>query len=197
MARPREFDEAQALERAMEVFWEKGYRNTSLDDLLNAMGIQRGSFYNTFGSKKLTYIRTIEHYVDFMTEGGPYAELAQNKPGLAALRSTFQGYLDSVTGKGPFRGCFIAHAAKEGRGNDPDIQRAVVAGIDKMRRLLARSIAAAQTAGDLPADVPPEGLATVFMSAAWGLHVLAEAGVPKETLERAGAQLFELTTALV
>ena len=70
MARPREFDEAAALDRAMEVFWKQGYQNTSLDDLLEAMGIQRGSFYNTFGSKRETYLRAIDRYVEIMADGG-------------------------------------------------------------------------------------------------------------------------------
>jgi TetR/AcrR family transcriptional repressor of nem operon len=55
----------------MEVFWKQGYENTSMNDLLDAMGIQRGSFYNTFGSKKETYLRALDRYGQFMPEGGP------------------------------------------------------------------------------------------------------------------------------
>ena len=195
MARPREFDEAEALDRAMEVFWKKGYQNTSLDDLLEAMGIQRGSFYNTFGSKKQTYLRTIDRYTEFMFNGGPYTQAAHTQPGLAALAAMFDSYIDSVTGDAEPRGCFFAHVSKEHRGDDPVIQQAILAGIERMRGIVKQSIEAAQRDGDLPAEVSPEGMATLFMSVAWGAHVMAEAGVPKEDLKQAASQLFVMSQA--
>ncbi len=195
MARPREFDEAEALDRAMEVFWKKGYQNTSLDDLLDAMGIQRGSFYNTFGSKKETYLRAIDRYTEFMLNGGPYTQATQSEPGLAALATLCDNYIDSVTGDAEPRGCFFAHVSKEHRGDDPVIQQAILKGIDRMRGIIKRSIEAAQRDGDLPEQVSPEGMATLFMSVAWGIHVMAEAGVPKEDLKTAASQLFVMSQA--
>lgn len=193
MARPREFDEAQALDKAMEVFWRQGYKNTSLDDLLDAMGIQRGSFYNAFGSKKETYVRTLDRYADFMVHGGPYTAAATAEPGIAVLRALFESYVDSVTGKQALRGCFFALVSQEHRGDDPEIQQAVARGLSRMRGVVQRSVEAAQAAGDLPAEVPPEELALLFMSLAWGMHVMAEAGMPREALKQAGAQFFAMS----
>ena len=195
MARPREFDEAEALDRAMEVFWKKGYQKTSLDDLLDAMGIQRGSFYNTFGSKKETYLRAIDRYTEFMFNGGPYAEAVQLEPGLGALATMCDNYIDSVTGDAEPRGCFCAHVSKEHRGGDPAIQEAVLVAIDRMRGLVRQSIEAARRDGDLPESVSAEGMALLFMSVAWGMHVMAEAGVPKEDLKLAASQLFVMSQA--
>lgn len=195
MARPREFDEAEALDRAMVVFWKKGYQNTSLDDLLDAMGIQRGSFYNTFGSKKETYLRALDRYIEFMFDGGPYTEAAHMEPGLGALATMCENYIDSVTGDAEPRGCFFAHVSKEHRGDDPVIQQAVLRGIDRMRGIIKRSIEAAQRDGDLPEQVLAEGMATLFMSVAWGIHVMAEAGLPKEDLKEAVSQLFVMSQA--
>ncbi len=195
MARPREFDETEALDQAMVVFWKKGYQNTSLDDLLDAMGIQRGSFYNTFGSKKETYLRAIDRYIEFMFDGGPYTQVAHMEPGLGTLAAMCDSYIDSVTGDAEPRGCFFAHVSKEHRGDDPVIQQAIIAGIEQMRGIVKRSIEAAQRDGDLPGEVSAEGMATLFMSAAWGMHVMAEAGVPKEDLKRAASQLFVMSEA--
>ncbi len=195
MGRPREFDEEQALERAMQVFWRRGYQNTSVDDLLKAMRIQRGSFYNTFGSKKETYLRAIDRYPKFMFNGGPYTQVAHMEPGLGALAAMCDSYIDSVTGDVEPRGCFFAHVSKEHRGDDPVIQQAIIAGIEQMRGIVKRSIEAAQRDGDLPGEVSAEGMATLFMSAAWGMHVMAEAGVPKEDLKRAASQLFVMSQA--
>ncbi len=196
MARPREFDEEQALDRAMEVFWRKGYRNTSLDDLLEAMGIQRGSFYNTFGSKRKTYLRALTRYSDFMTDGGPYSELTQQEPGLPALYALLEKYLASVTGDSLVKGCFFTHASKEHRGSDPEVKQAVLAGVDRMQRLIKESIEVAQEEGQLPPEVDTSSMALLFMSVAWGLHVMAEAGVPREDLMSAGAQLFAMSRSL-
>ncbi len=195
MARPREFDEAEALDRAMVVFWKKGYQNTSLDDLLEAMGIQRGSFYNTFGSKKETYLRALDRYIEFMFDGGPYTEAAHMEPGLGALATMCESYIDSVTGDAEPRGCFFAHVSKEHRGDDPVIQQAVVKGIERMRAIVRRSIEAAQRDGDFPEDVSAHDTALLFQSVAWGIHAMAEAGIPKEDLKMAMSQLFVMTQA--
>ena len=195
MARPREFDETEALDRAMEVFWKKGYQNTSLDDLQDAMGIQRGSFYNTFGSKKETYLRAIDRYADFMFNGGPYTQAAHMEPGLGALAAMCDNYINSVTGDAELRGCFCAHVSKEHRGDDPAVQQAVAKGIERMRGIVKRSIEAAQRDGDLPEEVSADGMAMLFMSVAWGIHVMAEAGVPKKDLKKAASQLFVMNQA--
>ncbi len=70
-----------------------------------------------------------------------------------------------------------------------------MAGIDRMRGLVKRSIEAAQRDGELPEEVSAEGMATLFMSVAWGIHVMAEAGVPKEDLKTAASQLFVMSHA--
>src|ERR1700726_688126 len=62
MARPREFDRDGAVERAMSVFWRKGYAATSTDDLLRAMNIGRQSLYDTFGDKHRLYLEALQRY---------------------------------------------------------------------------------------------------------------------------------------
>ena len=60
--RPRTFNEATAVSTAAAVFWHKGYAETSTDELISAMQIQRGSFYNTFGSKRELFIKSINFH---------------------------------------------------------------------------------------------------------------------------------------
>ena len=64
MARPREFDEAVALDAAIQCFWSRGYEATSVRDLADAMGIAGPSLYNTFGDKRTLYRQALEHYVE-------------------------------------------------------------------------------------------------------------------------------------
>src|SRR3984893_11314878 len=69
MARPREFDRDEALERATGVFWAQGYAPTSTDDLLTAMGIGRQSLYNAFQDKRALYLEALERYQRTTTAG--------------------------------------------------------------------------------------------------------------------------------
>ena len=69
MARPREFDRDEALERATGVFWAKGFASTSTDDLLTAMGIGRQSLYNAFQDKRALYLEALERYQRTTTAG--------------------------------------------------------------------------------------------------------------------------------
>lgn len=193
MARPREFDEAVALDRAMDLFWKKGYEATSTDDLMQAMGIGRGSFYNTFHSKRETYLRTLDRYLLLLEQGGPYRMLLEMEPGADALAALLTTYLDSVASDRGAHGCYFVHVAKEHRGGDPEVTKAIRRGIARMRTILARHIRAAQEEGVLPDHLDPERAALFMMSVAWGSHVLVEAGVSKKDALGAASLLFEMT----
>ncbi len=117
------------------------------------------------------------------------------EPGLGALAAMCDSYIDSVTGDAEPRGCFFAHVSKEHRGADPAIQQATAKGIERMRGIVKRSIETAQRDGDLPEEVSVDGMAMLFMSVAWGIHVMAEAGVPKQELKKAASQLFVMSQA--
>ena len=193
MGRPREFDEDVALDRAMDVFWRQGYRATSTDDLMEAMGIGRGSFYNTFGSKRKVYLRTLERYLGLLAEGGPYRVLFEQEPGARALHGLLRSYLDSVAREDGAHGCYFVHVAKEHRGEDPEVTRAIRRGLTRMRVILADHMRVAQEQGVLPAHIDPEKAALLMMAVAWGSHVLIEAGVEEQDALEAAETLFEMT----
>jgi TetR/AcrR family transcriptional repressor of nem operon len=193
MARPREFDEDIALERAMDVFWRKGYLATSTDDLMEAMGIGRGSFYNTFGSKRKVYLRTLDRYLDLLEEGGPYRMLREMEPGGEALQALLGSYLESVASEHGAHGCYFVHVAKEHRGEDPEVQRAIRAGIGRMRKILTDHMKVAQEQGILPDHIDPSQAALLMMAVAWGSHVLMEAGVEQDDALSAAKVVFEMT----
>ena len=193
MGRPREFDEDVALERAMDVFWRKGYQATSTDDLMEAMGIGRGSFYNTFGSKRETYLRTLDRYLSVLEEGGPYRPLFERKPGADALQALLSSYLDSVASEHGAHGCYFVHVAKEHRGEDPEVQKAIRTGIARMRKILTEHMKVAQEQGILPDHIDPSQAALLMMAVAWGSHVLMEAGVEQDDALSAAKVVFEMT----
>ena len=192
MARPREFDEDIALDRAMDVFWRQGYQATSTDDLMEAMGIGRGSFYNTFGSKRKVYLRTLERYLDVLEEGGPYRKLRELEPGAPALQGLLGSYLDSVASEHGNHGCYFVHVAKEHRGEDPEVQKAIRAGISRMRKILSEHMKVAQEQGILSDRVDPTQAALLMMAVAWGSHVLMEAGVGQDDALSAARVVFEM-----
>jgi len=195
MARPREFDEDEALDRAMDVFWRHGYEATSTEDLMEAMGIGRGSFYNAFESKRAVYLRTLERYLLLLGEGGPYRALFDEEPGVGALRAMLASYLGSVAGEGGAHGCYFVHVAKEHRGGDPAVTRAIQRGIEGMKGILREHMEAAKAEGYLAPHVDPEAAGLLMMAVVWGAHVMIEAGVPKDDAVQAAGLLFELAPA--
>jgi TetR/AcrR family transcriptional repressor of nem operon len=193
MGRPREFDEDLALDRAMNVFWQRGYQATSTEELMEAMGIGRGSFYNTFGSKREVYLRTLDRYLLLLEEGGPYRVLFEREPGVDAMEALLGSYIDSVASDEGAHGCYFVHVAKEHRGDDPEVTAAIRRGIARMRVIIADQMRAAQKDGALPGTLDPEKAALLMMAVAWGAHVLIEAGIDKDEALGATQTLFELT----
>ena len=116
MARPREFDTAQAIEGAMEIFWRQGFKATNLPELLDAMGLTRGSFYKAFDDKESVYLQALDRY-DATVVSRTVATLAActDPQASACLEPMF------APSETPERGCFICNAMVELAPDKPDV----------------------------------------------------------------------------
>src|SRR5256714_15658440 len=105
MARPKEFDRDEALQKAMEVFWSRGYEAASINDLVKHMGINRQSLYDTFGDKHALYLQALDRYRE--VEGRKMFELLE-QPGSVkkSLRQLFEGTVEKALCDEQRRGCF-------------------------------------------------------------------------------------------
>jgi len=112
MARHKEFDRDEALHKAMEVFWSRGYEAASVGDLVKHMGVSRQSLYDTFGDKHSLYLQALDRYRE--VEGRKMFELLE-APGSVkrSLRRLFEGVVECSLAGGERRGCFVGNATSE------------------------------------------------------------------------------------
>jgi TetR/AcrR family transcriptional repressor of nem operon len=184
MARPREFDEDEALEAAMGLFWTKGYEAASLEDLLSAMGIARGSLYKAFRSKRDIYLAALSRYDRTVVEavvtmlGDP-----AGGDGSARIRRFLLSAVESLGRDGDRRGCFLCNAAVDRAQSDPDVTARVMA---MMRRIEKAIVAALADSGKGAGrdDAARAETARMLLTAYVGLRVLARAGYPAPVLRR-------------
>ncbi|WP_350335550.1 TetR/AcrR family transcriptional regulator [Coralliovum pocilloporae] len=135
MARPYSFDPEAALDAAMHVFWRDGYDLASLSDLQKAMGIQRGSLYQEFGSKKLLFLKAFERYVTLFVDPG-IAILSQSDcSGQERIRRFFDMAPADET-----RGCLLCCSAAGAAGTDKDIRQAVSVQLDRLRSAFEKAL---------------------------------------------------------
>lgn len=121
MPRGEEFDRELVLLRATDVFWRKGYNGTSMQDLVDAMGLNRSSIYNSFGSKLELYQTTLKHY---QKNGNMLFQkaLIKAKNPLQAIRLIFEGFLPEILGDGEDKGCFVMNCKAEMGNQDQNIK---------------------------------------------------------------------------
>ena len=175
MARPRAFDETEVLERAMRVFWHRGFAQTSVQDLVDALGINRASLYGTFGDKEGLYRRALCHYRDLNT--ARTRDLVADAPsGKTAIRRMFEVTLAQLERESDRLGCFAANAAAE-RGALDDDTRALLADneaaiVATFRSLLDRAAAE----GELSPERDREALARTLFALHNGINVLSRYG---------------------
>lgn len=134
MAGIRQFDENEALEKALVLFWQKGFAETSMQELAAATGVQRGSLYNAYKGKGTFFLRVFDVYKDRFL-----AQLRDtlDKPKLRdALRSFLETVIDSMTTGEPTRGCLTTKSAFGSNVIDPPVQQALQGMLDAFEMLL-------------------------------------------------------------
>jgi len=180
MARPRAFDVDRALDRALEVFWARGYEGASMAELTDAMGINPPSLYAAFGNKRELFRRAVERYA-----AGPAAYTVQALEAPTArgvAEALLRGCARMVTDAGRPHGCLMVHGAlacgAEAAGPRADLAARRAAGELRLRERLRR----ARAEGDLPADADPAALARYLMTVLYGMSVQAAGGATRRDL---------------
>jgi len=174
MARTKEFDPDAVLEKALELFWERGYESTSVADLTDHLGIGRASMYATFGDKHDLYVRALDHYAQ--TRDAALIELlSQPGPVLPAIRALVGAYARESADDERRRGCLVVNAAVELGSRDPLAARLVEASWDTLEAALASALTRARAQGELPADREPRALARFLLVRLQGIRVLGRA----------------------
>jgi AcrR family transcriptional regulator len=178
LGRPRAFDTEEALDRAMRVFWQKGYLGTSLSDLTDAMGINRPSLYAAFGNKKSLFRKVLDRY-----SKGPsvYLSEALREPtARTVVERMFYGVVDLLTDPHTPKTCMWVHGALS-CGDDPlrkEFAGQRVAGFEGLRARFRRATAE----GDLPIDADADTLANYVQTVNFGLTVQASTGATRKDL---------------
>lgn len=174
MARTKEFDPDVALRAAMDLFWHRGYEATSMQDLVDRLGIGRGSIYATFGSKHELYLLALDRYA---RESGDRALELLSRPGpaLPAVRALVEGFLTEALTDG--KGCFVTNTAVE-CPHDPPVARKVESSWDGLETVITGALTRARNQGELAEDKDPRALARFLVIIAQGLKVMAR--VPDE-----------------
>ncbi|MFI6288335.1 TetR/AcrR family transcriptional regulator [Streptomyces sp. NPDC051018] len=170
MARTKEFDPDAALQRAMELFWHKGYEATSMADLVEHLGIGRASVYATFGSKRELYLKAYDRYlengVDFV------GLLSRPGPVLPAVRALVERYADEAARDTLHRGCMVVNTAVELAPHDRTAARRVEANWDFVEGTLTSALARARAQGELSAGKDPRALARFLLTLLQGIRVM-------------------------
>ena len=182
LGRPRTFDADKALDRALKVFWRKGYEGASLSELTKAMGINRPSLYAAFGDKEALFRKALERY-----ERGPTGFIREALSEPTARRVAERLLLDAVgsmCGNGHPQGCMLVQGAlAAGDTAEPvrhELARHREAGVTALSERLRR----AKKERDLPADADPALLARYLMTVMNGMAVQSVSGATTADLRK-------------
>ena len=182
MPRTKEFAPQDALDAAMHLFWRKGFGATSMRDLLDAMCIGRGSFYDTFGDKHTLFLAALDRFEDARTS---WMDRALEGAGVDGIEEVFRRAIEGLLGFEPRRGCLLANTAVELAPHDPEVAGRISRYVRRTEEAFTGALARAREAGEISADGDLKVLARFLVSNLHGLRVLARAGADRRTLEDA------------
>jgi TetR/AcrR family transcriptional repressor of nem operon len=170
VARPRTFDPETTLDRAVAIFRSRGWQRTSLDDLVEELGVPRQSLYNTFGDKESFYRAALQRYVSCSSRDFR-AAMADPRPIRVVLRETFARKAEEVLLDPAEWGCLVVNATLE-RPGDAEASAVVRANHEAQEALLADRLRRAQDAGELGLHHDPLALARFLLSALVGMAIV-------------------------
>ena len=181
MARPKAFDRNQALDKAMRLFWQKGYKATSIEELCQHMGINRGSLYATFGSKHALFLEAIERYKEF--NGIQVGIDEQASSGIAAIETIFSDVIDnSVHDENP-SGCLISNTIAEFAPHNTEIAAICIDNRKEYEAVFHNLLTHAEQRDEISHGKDLTVLAQFLVNTLFGLHITSKTTNDRKILE--------------
>jgi TetR/AcrR family transcriptional regulator, transcriptional repressor for nem operon len=177
VGRPKQFDPDAAVDKAMDLFWRKGFAETTPQDLVSELGIGKGSLYHTFDSKRALFDLALRRYIDMRVDGvvdvldGPGSTTARLRAALRRLADA-DGALTS-------RGCLAVNTTVELAGSDSAAAAAVGRLFERIESAFQAVIEEGQRTGEITAGRDPRQLASLLLTTFIGMSVLAKTGEPE------------------
>ncbi|MFJ6718975.1 MULTISPECIES: TetR/AcrR family transcriptional regulator [unclassified Streptomyces] len=184
MPRPREFEPEDVLNQAMLRFWERGYRATSIEDLVKATGVKPGSLYGAFpGGKHTLFLKALERYSKLVVPG-KLGELEAPDASVTEIRGYFDGLVQDLLSPEGRQGCLLVNTAIERAAEDDEAAAVVRGHLARLERCMTHALGNAVRRGQVRASLDPVGSAKLLVATCQGLMVVGKAN-PDETLLRA------------
>ena len=189
----KSFDEEAAIENAMRVFWEKGYEATSIANLIESTGINRGSLYNAFGGKRQLFTLSLLKY-DTETRRAFIAQLeALDNPKLA-FKTLFDTLVQQSKKDIQPKGCFLVNTSVEIAFHDKETRDIVTQGFIEFEAFFRRGIEVAQSRKDMPSTLDASATAKMLFSLVVAIRVLGRGVYDELSLQVIAVQAENLTS---
>ena len=192
MARNRNFDELEILDKAIEIFKVRGYRGTTPEDLVNNLGISRSSLYNTFGDKYSLLLKALQRYSE-RTETSLSQIVAQVEDPTEGINQIFKLSVEGTYPGGIPQGCFLVNLVFEFGPEGADAFDIVRKSIDDTKRALLHFVIEGQKTGNINSRLRAESVADYLQNSINGIVVSAKAGMGQAECE----QMVESTLMLL
>jgi AcrR family transcriptional regulator len=178
--RPKQFDEGEALERAMYVFWKKGYEGTSMSDLTAAMEINPPSLYRTFGNKEALFWKALARYGE--GRAAYVMECLQEPTAFEVVKARLDGAVQTMTDPRHPWGCLATQAAATCGDEGESVRRGLISVRAGTQAAMAERFERARAEGDLPEECDPKALACYISTLVLGISMQAASGVSRKEL---------------
>lgn len=183
MPRPKSYDETALLDRAMEVFWARGYDGTSIENLVGETGVNRASLYGAYPDKRALFVAGLQRYLDLVVDDN-VRRLSEIEPGGEAVRQFFLRLVEAPIER-LRRGCLLTNSAVELGLQDAEVAALIRGAFQRVEQALCDRLGEAQKANQLVAGAQPKTLARLLITVLQGIRVMARVGVDRETMRDA------------
>jgi TetR/AcrR family transcriptional repressor of nem operon len=182
MARTKAFEETEVLDKAVNIFWCKGYNGTSMQDLIDGLGISRSSLYDTFSDKRELFLATLKKYKT--EQAAAMIALINNSASiLQTIKELLKGLVTASIQDKENKGCFMINSTIEAAAQDADIAAIVKGNMNDIEEALTKAIKKGQQGGEINPNYSPRALARFLFNTISGLRVAAKAGVDKKVFD--------------
>ena len=177
----KQFNKDEALDKAMQAFWMHGYEATSMQDLVDCTGVNRGSLYATYGDKHALFLAALRSYDQ--RRRTMLGELEGRYAPREAIRRLFAGIVDEASPSGSNRGCFMTNTALELAAHDPEVKTLVAAAQEDVEAFFLRMIRRGKAEGAIGAHVKPQETSRALLASLLGVLVLVRSRPDRGVLQ--------------